>query len=139
MWNRNCKGLDQPLRAGRQSFIDVNPVDVSVGVAAARSNAIAALSTHVDSGAVGVGGGIQPARLKVNLDAGTSGDANGVRRGDSHGVFPAGQRNHAVGLAGLPVQVNHVDLGAMDGPIGQRPARVTAGFGSSRYSPGPAI
>src|ERR1035441_2176329 len=120
--SRNCKGFDKPLRARLQSFIDVDLVDVAVDVAAAGAHAVPALGTYIDSGAVGVGGGFQSARLKVNLDAGAGGDSDGVRRRDSQGVFPAGQRNHAVRFAGPAVQVNDVDLAAMDGPIGQRPA-----------------
>src|ERR1019366_3634989 len=118
----NCKGFDQPLRARFQSFIDVDPVDVSVDVAAAGAHAIAAPGAHIDSGAGRIGGGFQGALLKVNLDAGAGGDSDGIRRGDSQGVFPARQRNHAVRFAGLAVQVNDVDLGAVDRPIGQRPA-----------------
>src|ERR1022692_4859952 len=110
MWSRNCKGFDQPLRARLQSFVDIDLVDVAVDVAATGAHAIAALGTHIDSGAVGVGGGFQPARLKVNLHAGAGGDPDRVRRPDSQGVFPARQRNHAVRLARLAVQVNDVDL-----------------------------
>src|ERR1035441_2123320 len=120
--SRNCKGFDQPLRAWLQSFINADPVDVSVGVAATRSHDRAPRGAHIDSGAVRISGGFQGALLKVNLDAGAGGDPNGVRRRDSQCVFPAGQRNHAVRFAGLAVQVNDVDLGAMDSPIGQRPA-----------------
>src|ERR1035438_8367220 len=125
--SRNCKGFDQPLRARFQSFIDVDPVDVSVDVAAAGAHAIAARGAHIDSGAVRIGGRFQGALLKVNLYAGAGGDADGVRRRDSQGVFPAGQRNHAVRFARLAVQVNDVDLGAMDSPIGQRPAHGPVG------------
>src|ERR1019366_2075648 len=120
--SRNCKGFDQPLRARFQSFIDVDPVDVSVDVAAAGAHAIAARGAHIDSGAVRIGGGFQGALLKVNLHAGAGGDSDGVRRGDSQSVFPAGQRNDAVRFAGLAVQVNDADLDAVDSPVGQRPA-----------------
>src|ERR1019366_7496978 len=120
--SRNCKGFDQPLRAGRQLFVEVDLVDPAVGVSAAGGQDVAACGAHVDSGAVRIGGGFQGALLKVNLDARAGNNADGVRRRDSQGVFPALQSDHAVRLAGLPVQVNDVDLGAMDGPVGQRPA-----------------
>src|ERR1019366_5534567 len=112
----------------------------AVGVSATGVQDVAAGGDHVNSSSVGVRRGLQPARLKVNLHAGAGGDTDGVRRRDSQGVFPAGQRNHAVRLAVPAVQVNDVDLGAMDGPIGQRPAHgpvcnLSGVFGGA-YAPG---
>src|ERR1019366_925432 len=122
LWSRNGKGFDKPLRARLQSFIDVDPVDISVDVAAARGHDISARGAHIDTGAVRIGCRFQGARLKVNLYARAGNNADGVRRRDVQAIFPALQGNHAVRLAGLAVQVNDVDFGAMDGPIGQRPA-----------------
>src|ERR1035437_8084256 len=121
--SRNCKGFDQPLWARFQSFIDVDPVDISVDVAAARGHDISARGAHIDTGAVRIGGRFQGARLKVNLYARAGNYADGVRRRDVQAIFPALQGNHAVRLAGLAVQVNDVDLGAVDRPVGQRPAQ----------------
>src|ERR1035437_9502037 len=88
LWSRNCKGFDQPLRAGRQLFVEVDLVDSAVGVSAAGGQDVAAGGAHVNPSSVGVRRGLQPARLKVNLDAGAGGDSDGVRRGDSQGGPP---------------------------------------------------
>src|ERR1019366_2611742 len=79
-------------------------VDSAVGVAAARGQDVAAGGAHVNPSSVGIRRGLQPARPKLNLDAGAGGDADGVRRGDSPSVFPAGRVNPAVRFAGFPVR-----------------------------------
>jgi hypothetical protein len=52
-------------------------------VSAAGGYDVAAGGPHVNPSSVGVRRGLQPARLKVDLDTDTGGDPDGVRRRDS--------------------------------------------------------